>query len=297
MTNEQTEIEQAAQTEEQTQSGIFQAIGVITGDVAFIKDEDRDKYIANITIGQYKYNLFPHGSSWSKLASFHGLRKQIESTGISKQKLIVYPKITHYPGREQQHKIAFQLVAFENDNVENSISQELDDLEFKLSGLWQFIPVCRTPCITIMRNFSDQRLEYIKQAQLSSKVNFMKAAHIPLMWKDSPVKPFRFNPKLEKEQQGKAMFVSIKARFIPGKDMFGFDSLLGMPQDEPPKYLKAGKKDKAEVLKNKLAFKRQRTANEQMKGTNQPKVVPKKLDPIETSPATVIEKPKLKPKS
>lgn len=86
-------------------------------------------------------------------------------------------------------------------------------------------------------------------------------------------------------------------KFIPGKDLFGFDSLLGMPQDEPPKYLKTGKKDQAEVLKSKLAFKRQRTANEQMKIANQPKVVPNKLDSIETSPAAVIEKPKLKPKS
>ncbi|MBW4564019.1 MAG: hypothetical protein KME32_23340 [Mojavia pulchra JT2-VF2] len=293
MNTEQTET----QREQETPTGIFQAVGVITGDVTFIFEEQRNKYIANITIGQYQYNLFPNGSSWSKSASFNGLRKQIESTGISRQKLIVYPKITHYPGKEQQHNIAFQLVAFEKENVENSISKQLNNLEFKLSGLWQFIPVCRTPCITVMKNFSNERLEYIKQAELANKVNFMKASHIPLIWTDAPVNPFRFNPKISKEEQGKAKFVSIKARFIPGRDVFGFDSLLALPQDEPPKYLKAGKKDKAQVLKSKLASRRQKSGNEPIKVTIKPKVVEKNNNQIGISSATGIEKPKLKNKN
>jgi hypothetical protein len=194
------------------------------------------------------------------------------------------------------------LVAFEKNNVENSVSKELNDLEFKLSGLWQFIPVCRTPCITVMKNFSADRLEYIKQAELASKVNFMKASHIPLMWRDAPVNPFRFNPKTPKEEQGKAMFVSIKAKFIPGRDMFGFDSLLALPQDEPPRHLKAGKKDKAEVLKSKLAKHREKqktftqgTVNGTPKKTIKPKIVDNK--PIQIGISPVVEKPKLKPKS
>jgi len=295
---EQTELDPATETEKsETHTGIFQAIGVITGDVVFIRNEERNKYIAHITIGEYQYNLLPQGHSRSKSASFKGLRQQIETTGISQYKLIVYPKITHYPGKEQQHRVAFQLLAFEKPDVISTISKELNDLEFKLSGLWQFIPVCRTPCITVMKNFSDERLEYIKQASLASKVNFMKASHIPLIWRDAPVNPFRFNPKLEKEQQGKAMFVTIKARFIPGKDIFGFDSLLALPQDEPPKYLKAGKKDKAEVLKSKLARKRGETRKKPTKVTIKPKVIETKLDQIEVSPAAVVEKPKLKPKA
>jgi len=253
-----SEPKSATETETETspQTEIFQAIGVITGDIAFIKDEQKDRYIANITIGNNTYNLLPQESTWAKKASFIGLRKEIEVTGVTRYKLVVYPQITHYPGKEQPHRVAFQLVAFEKTGVENGLSAEFNDLEFKLSGLWQFIPVCQTPCITIMRNFSEDRLTYIKQAELASKVNFMKASHVPLIWRDSPVKPFRFNPKLEKEQQGKSMFVSIKARFIPGRDVFGFDSMLGVPQDEPPKHLKAGKKDKAEVLKSKLANKK-----------------------------------------
>ncbi|MFK0733533.1 MAG: hypothetical protein ACFKPT_07945 [Gloeotrichia echinulata GP01] len=301
MTTEQTQKETK---QDVSPTGIFQAIGVVTGDVQFIFQDDKNKYIANITIGQYQYNLYPIGSG-SKSNAFNGLRKYIESTGISKQKLIVYPKVTHYPGKEQQHKIAFQLVAFEKQMVEDliekeviesSVSRELNDFEFKLSGLWQFIPVCRTPCITVMKNFSDERLQYIKQAELTSKVNFMKASHIPLIWKDALVNPFRFNPKAEKEQQGKAMFVSIKARFIPGRDVFGFDSLVAIPQEEAPKYLKAGKKDKAEALKSKLANKRQNAGNEQIPQKVKPKVIVKKQDKTETSSAPEISKPKLKPK-
>jgi hypothetical protein len=300
MTTEQTQTEQTTENKQEIPTGIFQAVGVITGDVTFIFVEEKNKYIANITIGQYQYNLLTAGSR-NKSNAFNGLRKEIESTGISRQKLIVYPKITHYPGREQEHKLAFQLVAFEKENVETSIA--LNDLEFKLSGLWQFIPVCRTPCITVMKNFSAERLEYIKQAELARKVNFMKASHIPLMWKDAPVNPFRFNPKIPKEEQGKAMFVSIKARFIPGKDMFAFDSLLALPQDESPKYLKAGKKDKAEVLKSKLARKRERIGNvpDNGKGNGTAKVTikPKVIDNNSSQVGTtlVIEKPKLKPKN
>lgn len=78
----------------------------------------------------------------------------------------------------------------------------------------------------------------------------MKAAHLPLLWKDSPVNPFRFNPKLDKEQQGRPMFVQIKAKFIPQRDVFGFIEQLAETLEESPKFLKASKKDKDEQRKN-----------------------------------------------
>ncbi|MFB2838079.1 hypothetical protein [Floridanema evergladense] len=64
----------------------------------------------------------------------------------------------------------------------------------------------------------------------------MKAVYLPLFWKDAPIKPFRFNTKLEKEKQGKPMFVSIKGKLLPQKKVFGFDSLLAMPQVEAPQF-------------------------------------------------------------
>ncbi len=55
----------------------------------------------------------------------------------------------------------------------------------------------------------------------------MKPAHLPVLWKQAPVKPFKYNPKAE--EQEKPAFVKIKAKFLPNKDAFGFDSLLEAP--------------------------------------------------------------------
>ncbi|MHC5721725.1 MAG: hypothetical protein ACYTX0_59345, partial [Nostoc sp.] len=98
---------------------------------------------------------------------------------------------------------------------------------FRLTGLWQFIPACQTPCISVFRNFTAERLDYIKQTETSRKVRFMKASHIPLLWKDAIVPPFRFNPLLPKEERGKPSFVEVKAKFLPHRNVFAFESLLG----------------------------------------------------------------------
>ncbi|EAW33236.1 hypothetical protein L8106_22686, partial [Lyngbya sp. PCC 8106] len=131
----------------------------------------------------------------------------------------------------------------------SQLNTELDDFEFKFSGLWQFIPVCRTPCISIFRNFNKDRLAWIKEAEAAKKVKFMKSSHVPLLWRDSPVKPFRFNPRLEKEQQGQTYFVQVKAKFLPGRDVFGFVEQLDEPTGDIPGFLKASKKLKAEALR------------------------------------------------
>jgi hypothetical protein len=122
---------------------------------------------------------------------------------------------------------------------------------------------------------------------LDKKVNFMKASHIPVLWRDAPVPPFRFNPKLDKETQGKASFVQIKARFNSSRDNFEFVELLASPSDEPPNYLKAGKKDKLEAAKTKLAASKARQRSS-LQGTDN---AAKKA-----SGATSVPKPKPKPK-
>jgi hypothetical protein len=113
----------------------------------------------------------------------------------------------------------------------------------------------------VFKNFNQQRLEFIKSAQLDKKVNFMKPSHIPVLWRDAPVPPFRFNPKLEKEAQGKASFVQLKARFNSERNTFEFVSLLAIPSSLAPNYLKAGKKDKLEVAKTRLAASKARQPN------------------------------------
>jgi hypothetical protein len=253
---------------------IFQAIGVIAGEVGF-----SDKK-TSITIADKQYPLF-YSSTHKK--AFEALKIHIKNTGQSRHRLIVYPRVIHFPSREQPYQIAFQLVGFVSDNLTRSeettqrdsstIDKQLLDGEFKLSGLWQFIPVCQTPCITIQKNFSDQRLSYIKEATIEQKVNFMKASHIPLQWKNAPVRPFRFNPKLEKEQQGNASFVEIKATFLPLQDVFEFSSLCSRPSQKPPRSLKAGKKDKTQALqaKNQRKQAHEKGSEPRPLGVSQPK--------------------------
>ncbi|MBD2045502.1 hypothetical protein H6F78_07815 [Coleofasciculus sp. FACHB-64] len=115
----------------------------------------------------------------------------------------------------------------------------------------------------------------------------MKASHIPVLWRDAPVPPFRFNPKLEKEERGKASFVQIKARFNSERNTFEFVSLLAIPSSKPPNYLKAGKKDKLEVAKTRLAASKARQFDEG-RSHNDAALPPRKT--------TSAPKPKPKPK-
>ena len=172
-----------------------------------------------------------------------------------------YPKVMHFPNRDQSHALTFQLVGFDAGTGQSGASTELDDFEFKLAGLWQFIPVCRTPCISVHKNFNQQRLKYIKQADPAQRVKFLKASHLPLLWKDAPLKPFRFNPKGGKDQ-GHPAFVQIKAKFLPEKDVFVFQEQLDSPKEKAPRFLKTAKKDKAEM--QRLAKDKKR--NEETKG-------------------------------
>jgi hypothetical protein len=236
---EQINVDTSTDSGIESTAAIFQAVGVITGSVNFSESGQ-----STVTIGSYEYPLYYSKRQWDVL---NALKKEIENTGNHNQRLVVYPKAIHFPRKEQPHRLAFQLVGFDRGRKLDAVSGELEDLEFKLSGLWQFIPVCSTPCISVFRNFSDERLEFIKQAEPARKVKFMKASHIPLLWKDAPVRPFRFNPKVAKEEQGRAAFVTIKAKFLPGRDVFGFVALTSLPKDSAPRYLKASKNDKATV--------------------------------------------------
>ncbi|MFN6567030.1 hypothetical protein [Dendronalium sp. ChiSLP03b] len=238
--DEQVNFETDSQIDDIEASGaIFQAVGIITGEVDLNSSGS-----STVTIGRNQYPLFyiPR-----KLKVFEALKKEIETTGNRTQRLIVYPKAIHFPRKEQPLKIAFQLVGFDRGRFQEAVSGELEDLEFKLSGLWQFIPVCPSPCISVFRNFTRERLEYIKQAEPARKVKFMKASHVPLLWKDAPVRPFRFNPKVPKVEQGHPIFVTLKAKFLPGRDVWGFVALLAPPQETAPRFLKASKQDKATV--------------------------------------------------
>ena len=234
---------------EAPQDAIFKAVGIITGTVTFGDPN------ATVFIGENQYPLY---YSPRHRKSYDALKKQVENNPGKVERLIVYPRIPHFSRREILHILSFQLVGFDNSNNPEGITNQLQDFEFQLCGLWQFIPVCQTPCVSVFKNFHEQRLEYIKQQEAYKRVRYMKPSHIPLIWKDSPIRPFRFNPKLEKEQQGHSSFVEVLARFIPGRDVFGFVEMLSTPAEKCPRFLKARKEDKMEALKSKVAFDREK---------------------------------------
>ena len=275
---------------------LFQAVGIIRGDVKIALLRGQPSTVS-IQGKDYALLYIPTKQGFKALEA---LTKEVEATG-NNQRLIVYPKFTHFPGRDKQYQIAFQLVGFDRGLQPSGVTADLADFEFKLCGLWQFIPVCQTPCISVFKNFTDSRLEFVKQSEVYKRVKFMKGSHIPVIWKDAPVKPFRFNPKIEKEEQGKAMFVSIKAKFLPTRQLFGFDSLLSLPVEEAPKFFKASKKMKAEALLESKNFKKTKTP-EKVESDLKSVPKPKKRSPLSVPQVKSVEsafesKPMPKPKT
>ncbi len=223
----------------------FQAVGVVQGKVTECDEK------LSLELGGKNYPLFYANT---KFWAYKGFKKQIALTGKDDYPLMVYPKITHFPQKHQPHNIYFQLVAFDASNhpeKQETIFTELNEGEFKIFGLWQFIPPSRLPCISVFRNYSPKLLEYIKQGELAKKVQITKATHVPIIWKDSPVQPFRFNPKLKKEEQKPLYFVSIKAKFLPEKNLFLFIEQLAEPTQDVPRFLKTRKEDKMELNKQR----------------------------------------------
>ncbi len=83
----------------------------------------------------------------------------------------------------------------------------------------------------------------------SKRLRFVKSSHLPLFWQSAEVTPFRFNPRLDKENQGHPKFVQLQAKFVTGRDSFVFLEELAAPLDEAPRFLKASKLDNAEQRK------------------------------------------------
>ena len=246
------------QPQQETTKPQFQAIGVISGEL--IASENNS---LKICIKGKFYDL-RYIKGWKTQGSYEYLYKQVVAGNIKNTRLVVYPQIIHFPSRELKHRIYFQVRAFQIPGQEPThLLRIFKDFEFTLSGLWQFIPVCRTPCISVFKNNnSKERWEFLKNASILTKARFMKAQHLPLIWKESPVAPYRFNPRLEKEEQGKRYFVTIKANFIPSRDCFGFNSLISPPSESAPRFYKLRKEDKAEALKMRQELKKLKQATE-----------------------------------
>ena len=222
---------------------IFQAIGVIEGEVNFTENGE-----GNITVDGKQYSLLP---VLRKRSIYDELKQEVEDTGNHIWRLLVYPRVVHFPGKDRFYEVSFTLVRFDKELRAEGTFKVLNNLEFKLLGLWQFIPICDIPCISIFRNFSKQRLEYIGEIDVSRRVSFLKAGHVPLLWEKPPVEPFWFNPELGEEQNPQP-FIQVKAKFLPQQNVFSFVEQLAEPREEAPRFLKAPKEDRVEAQRLRM---------------------------------------------
>ena len=76
---------------------LFRAVGIIRGEV---KISDEGKITVTLSNKDYgiECNKKRHGDALS------GLKKEITTTGESTQRLIVYPKVMHFPRKDQSHQ-------------------------------------------------------------------------------------------------------------------------------------------------------------------------------------------------
>jgi hypothetical protein len=209
-----------ADTDEQTTKEIealaekynyyFQAIGVIYG---LLRKNEENKFV--VELGGNTYNIYVEKTKYRAFCKHH------ETNPDQKLFLRVYPKCFIVP--RQDPNIYFQVIAW---NPENKWEER--DGFFILKGIWQFIPQFRAPVLSIYRN---------KRAD--DPTGKFKATHLPiLMRREGETQPFRFNPKIPKEQLPKKWFVEGLFKFIPSRNCFGWQKDLSDPTERIPKFKK-----------------------------------------------------------
>ncbi|MGK7933045.1 MAG: hypothetical protein AB4041_16665 [Microcystaceae cyanobacterium] len=203
------------ETEADLDKPIFQAIGTLQGKPEEDKENPGQFFIR---LGGKRYGLFIAGYR------YQAWLKQIAANPDQTLFLRVYPKCLMIPRKPP--KIYFQVAAWEAENP-----WEEAPGQFRLKGIWQFVPQVRTPVISVYRN---------KDAEDPKKK--FKAAHIPiLMRREDEAKPFRFNPKIAKEDLPPRWFIQGLFKFIPSRDSFGFSEDLEPPTKDIPYYKKPRK--------------------------------------------------------
>jgi hypothetical protein len=207
----------------------YQAVGVISGHITF------DNEIGyQIEISGKRYLIYLKRKELSKCIRLDKINR-----------LLVYPRFIHFPKRDDPYQLSFSVIAAES-HKSNDMFESLKDNEFQLRGIWQFIPVCRTPVITVLQNYNEDFKKRIAKLDDKQKCKLLKAIHCPLFWRDSIVSPYRF--RKDSESQPDRYFISIKARLDFNRESFMFDSLLGLPSLDIPNGYRLSKKMKAEVI-------------------------------------------------
>lgn len=279
-------------TENLPDNAIYQAVGIMECEVYFTENNR-----AYILIDGQKYQLLYHKP---RRKVFKALRKEIESTGNHFQRITVYPRITHYPyyyqndeipdfanishlqedGRQKYYyQIRFQLTGFYNNRKPRGVFSELGDREFMISGRWQYISICKIPCISIYKNFDEELLKDIKKMNHTRKALFLQSCHIPFRWENPRVKPLKTMGKHKTEDLEKTQpfFVKVKSRFIPSENLFEVIEELETPTIQTPRFFKLYQREKHKSVKYQAQVKVQRMQSRQ-KNTNSPTEITETTD-------------------
>lgn len=290
-------------TENLPDNAIYQAVGIMECEVYFTENNR-----AYILIDGQKYQLLYHKP---RRKVFKALRKEIESTGNHFQRITVYPRITHYPyyyqndeipdfanishlqedGKQKYYyQMRFQLTGFYKDRKPRGIFSELGDREFMVSGRWQYISICKIPCISIYKNFDEELLKDIKRMNPTRKALFLQSCHIPFRWENPRIKPLKTMGKYKTEELEKTQpfFVKVKARFIPEDNLFEVIEELETPTIQTPRFFKLYQREKHKSVKYQAQVKAQRRQSRQ-KNTTSPTEITETTENPETTTMKDLE--------
>lgn len=189
---------------------LFQAIGTLQGKVE-INEEGHN----SIQLAGKSYSLFFPGyrhRAW---------KQQREKHPDQPLFLRVYPKCLLIPRKDPI--IRFEVAAWGEENPWDEGAGI-----FRFRGIWQFVPQLRTPVISVYRNWG-----------VTDPTGKYKSSHLPvLMRREDKANPFKFNPKVPKEELPPRWFIQARFRFLPARNCWGWIEDLAAPTIEIPRYQK-----------------------------------------------------------
>lgn len=220
----------------QEEKPIFQALGrmVLT---PYLKENE-----LKVEIEGQEHDLL-HGSG-STLVAHRKLRQELIKNGSKKMLLMLYP-LTQFSPNSSSVKLSFIVGKFEKKyNQERKYGSN-----FRLKGILQYIPWSETPVISIYRNRS--QLWQFKKLNEEKRLKLAKPNHIPVLWENAPVAPFKYVEGVSKKEQMPRYFVEVRAVLQDG--MYVVKEMLREPTLDIPLYIK-GEKVKDYDFKNSQSY-------------------------------------------
>ncbi len=194
-----------------------------------------------VEINGQEYNLL-YGSDFTFIAH-KKLRQELIENGSSKMLVKLYPNV-QFSKQSETPKLSFILGSFEQKYQPNRKYSQ----KFRLRGIWQYIPQSQSPVISIYRNVD--QLGQFKKLNEKQQSQFVRPNHIPVLWDDAPVAPFKYEAELEKEAQMPRYFVEVEAIIQDG--LYVVQEMLREPTLDIPEFLqiaqnKASTSDNREI--------------------------------------------------